>query len=668
LSGGNDSTWAFQNQNQQNTGYSSQTLINASNVGDLQTVWSTPLGGIYGTPVVWDGMVFVVGNDSFYAVSESTGNLIWQDGPSNTGFTFSTAVGVTIANGDIFGETFSSQLVSINALTGAINWNVSILVGLKSGVLNTYAGPDATPLVFNNKVIVGDDSGDYVGDSRGFVRAFNEKNGKLDWTFYTVPAAPINATSQKGYEIKGVDTWGTNGTYGCTCGGGAVWNVPSVDPHTGIIYFGTGDPYPNVRGYETRAPNSTTTNLYTDCIIALNSSNGKMVWYFQAYPHDWGDHDEGMPTQLFNTTINGVETEVLGSGGKSGYYFELNALTGAEIYKIPVGMHVNSNLTESDPTTIAVNMQAYPGADGGINTFSSYDPVTNMIYTVAWNSWQICNGNLSADTMRCTPQTLHNSTLAAIDASTGQIVWGMNMTGYAGGVSSTNDIVFAQDGNHTFYALNGYTGQILYQRYDPSGDGILWSWGSPSITNGMVFQVTSGVSPPGNLEALAIPYTSPENATFTETGLPTGQQWNVTFDGMTYSSNTTTITVSNVSSAIHFWSVGSIPVATGTRLESYPNNGSIPSQSDQFSFSIAFNNQYLVSIGLKPGKSGTVSPSSGSYWFNASSIVTISATPNQGFTFSRWASSTKEIAIANKTATTTTATINGPGKITAIFG
>jgi glucose dehydrogenase len=137
-------------------------------------------------------------------------------------------------------------------------------------------------LVYNGKVVIGENSGD--AGSRGLVRAFSETNGKLLWTFYTVPIDPIkSSTNQAAYH----DSWGTNGTSGCTCSGGAVWNVPAVDPSTGIIYFGTGNPSPDSSPSDSARtpvyPCSVYTNLYTDCIIALNSKNGNMVWFFRKF-------------------------------------------------------------------------------------------------------------------------------------------------------------------------------------------------------------------------------------------------------------------------------------------------------------------------------------------------------------------------------------------------
>ena len=79
--------------------------------------------------------------------------------------------------------------------------------------------------------------------------------------------------------------------------------------------------------------------------------------------------------------------------------------------------------------------------------------------------------------------------------------------GLGGGASTTNDLVFTADGNHNFYAMDATNGTVLWTRHDTSGGGVTWywSWGAPSIVNGMVFETTMGTSTTGKLEAFALP-------------------------------------------------------------------------------------------------------------------------------------------------------------------
>lgn len=74
--------------------------------------------------------------------------------------------------------------------------------------------------------------------------------------------------------------------------------------------------------------------------------------------------------------------------------------------------------------------------------------------------------------------------------------------------------------------------------------------------------------------------------------------------------------------------------------------------------------QYQVSFASNPTAYGTTTPS-GSQWANAGSIA-ITAASNNGYSFSSWAA-TGSITIANTLQAATTATINGPGTLTAGF-
>jgi outer membrane protein assembly factor BamB len=147
----------------------------------------------------------------------------------------------------------------------------------------------------------------------------------------------------------------------------------------------------------------------------------------------------------------------------------------------------------------------YPGASGGDNTFSSYNPQTNMVYTVASNEPAHCY--LSKGIIRCLDSTTipENSTLYAIDASTGVVAWSTNLVGRGGGVSSADNLVFYSDGNHNFYVADAKTGAILWQYHDPTGSAFLWSWGPPSIVDGLVLWTTYGSSAaPGHLIAFRL--------------------------------------------------------------------------------------------------------------------------------------------------------------------
>ena len=98
----------------------------------------------------------------------------------------------------------------------------------KNGVTTNSA-----PLIVGDHVIVGVSGGEY--GVRGYLKSFNAKTGKLEWTTYTIPAPgePGSETWPKD------DSWKT--------GGGPTWLTGSYDADTNTLYWGVGNPGPWTR-------------------------------------------------------------------------------------------------------------------------------------------------------------------------------------------------------------------------------------------------------------------------------------------------------------------------------------------------------------------------------------------------------------------------------------
>ena len=75
--------------------------------------------------------------------------------------------------------TIDAKLVALDAKTGKVLWEKQI-ADPEKGYSETMA-----PAVVDGKVLIGTNGGEY--GIRGFVKAFNADDGKLLWTFYTIP-------------------------------------------------------------------------------------------------------------------------------------------------------------------------------------------------------------------------------------------------------------------------------------------------------------------------------------------------------------------------------------------------------------------------------------------------------------------------------------------------
>ena len=69
-------------------------------------------------------------------------------------------------------------------------------------------------------------------------------------------------------------------------------------------------------------------DLYADSVIALNATNGDMLWFYQTTPHDLYDFDCGWNTVLGSVTQGGSTQEAVFKACKNGYLYAINALTG----------------------------------------------------------------------------------------------------------------------------------------------------------------------------------------------------------------------------------------------------------------------------------------------------------------------------------------------------
>ncbi len=97
---------------------------------------------------------------------------------------------------------------------------------------------------------------------------------------------------------KGVETWGGE-SY--KTGGGSTWVTGTYDPELNLIYWGIGNPGPDMYG-EVRPGD----NLFTCSLVALDADTGKLKWYFQFTPHDVHDWDALADPVLMDVNIGGA--------------------------------------------------------------------------------------------------------------------------------------------------------------------------------------------------------------------------------------------------------------------------------------------------------------------------------------------------------------------------
>src|SRR5690349_4631516 len=194
---GNTSDWLHPNGSYAQTRFYPATQINRTNVAKLRPVFifQTAVNESMETaPIVSNGVMFITTSfNHVYAVDAVTGKEFWhykhKMGPVTTFCCGPNNRGVAVMGDRLYMGTLDAKLLAFDAKTGKVLWSTQI-ADPEQGYSETMA-----PVAVNGKVLIGTNGGEY--GIRGFVKAFDANDGKLLWTFYTIP--------DKGHE----GTWAT---------------------------------------------------------------------------------------------------------------------------------------------------------------------------------------------------------------------------------------------------------------------------------------------------------------------------------------------------------------------------------------------------------------------------------------------------------------------------
>ncbi|MEN9926612.1 MAG: hypothetical protein RL268_2738, partial [Pseudomonadota bacterium] len=80
-----------------------------------------------------------------------------------------------------------------------------------------------------------------------------------------------------------------------------------------------------------RNTNGAGDSLYTASIVAVKPDTGEYVWHFQETPEDRWDFDSNQQITVTDLNIGGQTRRVVMHAPKNGYFFVLDAKTGAFI-------------------------------------------------------------------------------------------------------------------------------------------------------------------------------------------------------------------------------------------------------------------------------------------------------------------------------------------------
>ncbi len=313
--------------------YSPLNQISSKNVSRLRLAWTYHTGEVGRqfecTPLVV-GITMYASTQlgKIVALDAETGKPIWSYDPKVRAPREHR--GVSYWPGDrrtppriLFG-TGDGRPIALEAKTGKpiSDFGDNGEVDLRAGVADQYPKAGyaiaSPPAIYRDLAIVAPSTqeGPTKGPS-GDPRAFDVRTGKMVWRFHTVP--------QPGEPGDG--TWGREGWRDRS--GPSLWGLITVDRERGLVLLSTGNPADSFYGGDRIG-----TNLYANCVIALDAATGKLRWSYQLVHHDIFDYDVPGAPALIEAVQAGRRIPAVAQITKMGLLFILDRMTGKPIFGV----------------------------------------------------------------------------------------------------------------------------------------------------------------------------------------------------------------------------------------------------------------------------------------------------------------------------------------------
>lgn len=229
----------------------------------------------------------------------------------------------------VFVATMDARLVALDAGSGELcsDFGHAGMVDLTLG-MGVYGGdtteeaysPTSPPAVIEDLVIIGGAANTVggVGLASGAIRAFDVRSGRLRWKFDPIPRAPGD---------PGWNEWVPEATV--ITGGANSWSIQTVDPDLHLVFVGTGSAGPNFAGHTRPGRND-----LANSVIAIDATDGSVVWWQQLVHHDLWDYDIATQPMLVDLQSDSGLIPLVLVGTKTGMLFTFHRDTGQPYHAI----------------------------------------------------------------------------------------------------------------------------------------------------------------------------------------------------------------------------------------------------------------------------------------------------------------------------------------------
>jgi outer membrane protein assembly factor BamB len=265
--------------------------------GDPKTMTGQPGPGLFSSPTVADGAVYIGANTGwFYKLNEATGAVMamvflgYQ--PKLTcaarGFVSTATVAVDPSDGQdtVYVGAPDGYLYAMRASDLSLKWRS--VIDIPSTTVSDYF-EWSSPTVANGKIYIGSASHCDNPLTRGALVGYDQATGQEFARFFTVPSGIL---------------------------GGGIWSSAAVDS-SGFVYVSTGT-----------QPKNTKQRYYSVSLVKLDPNTLQpLAWFTVPNSQLHGDGDFGASPVTWTATINGVSTPMVGACNKNGIFYALDQST-----------------------------------------------------------------------------------------------------------------------------------------------------------------------------------------------------------------------------------------------------------------------------------------------------------------------------------------------------
>ncbi len=513
----------------------------ANFTGHYHAMWYT--SNVRGAPLVW----VASNNYTIFAYNALTGDLNLQFTP------FDPKLRSSIPGNFGYYDTITPYMV-VDERSGVLITGGSVTEDTDSG-RGFFMGYDITqtpPKLLWKTFLIPPQDG---SDPNWSIKSVQNMSHAWIYNGQTNSAIDLKGLSASQQQSMLYGDWGNfgfNGTHSFA-GAGIAWAGSwAVDPSTGISYVATAQQSPDINATFRPGP-----GLWANSVLALDSKTGKIIWAYKTTPHDLWDWDCSWGVILANVTISGQTQKAVFKGCKNGVLYGLNAATGAQIWafnppSVKRGLF-NNFLDPTNPNDMKKPWPNYPskvpfvglaGLTGAIESNPAYDPSTNTVIVGTYNAPQLWTvtavaptkgvpyGTPGIDFSKLKPAGPANTTVWAVDASTGQPKWSyfIDKIGFRGGVTVSNGVVYIGRSDGFIDMLSASTGKLITSKFigsemitnpaiaaDANGNVKIFSPASGAASTGSY----PGVSAPGFLFALSLSAPAVQTQTSVSTSVST---------------------------------------------------------------------------------------------------------------------------------------------------